>query len=71
MGEEPETEHGLAPEGLAKLRELEDQPGFGTAVDMLAAVIEHHVREEADEIFPSCAATPPIRSRRSICSNSR
>jgi len=50
--EEAESEHGLAREGLDKLRSMQEQPGFGAAVDMLTAGIKHHVREEEDEIFP-------------------
>lgn len=50
--EEAEVEHDLARDGLAKLRELQDKPGFGAAVDMVKAGIAHHVREEEGEIFP-------------------
>ena len=50
--EEAEVEHDLARDGLAKLRELQDKPGFGAAVDMLKAGIAHHVREEEGELFP-------------------
>lgn len=51
--QEAETEHGLAREGLAKLRELEDDVGFGAAVEMLTAGIKHHVEEEENEVFPA------------------
>ena len=50
--EEAETEHDLARDGIAKLRELSAAPGFGAAVDMLAAGIKHHVEEEEQEVFP-------------------
>lgn len=50
--EEAEVEHGLAREGLAKLREHVDQPGFGAVVEMLKAGVEHHVREEEGELLP-------------------
>jgi iron-sulfur cluster repair protein YtfE (RIC family) len=49
---EADVEHGLAREGLGKLRELVDQPGFGAAVDMLKGGIDHHVHEEESELFP-------------------
>lgn len=49
---EAQVEHDLARDGLAKLKELAEEPGFGAAVDMLRAGIAHHVREEEDEIFP-------------------
>jgi len=50
--DEAETEHDLAREGIAKLRAMADQPGFGAVVDMVAAGIKHHVEEEEGEIFP-------------------
>jgi hemerythrin-like domain-containing protein len=50
--EEAEIEHDLAREGIAKLREFEQKPGFGAVVDMVAAGIKHHVEEEENEIFP-------------------
>jgi len=52
MGEEAEIEHGLARDGLAKLEAMIGQPGFGAAVAMLQAGIEHHVEEEENEAFP-------------------
>jgi hypothetical protein len=53
MAEEAETEHGLAREGLDRVRELSpDGPGFGAALDMVKAGILHHVREEEDEVLP-------------------
>lgn len=50
--EEAEIEHGLAREGLAKLREMVDVPGFGAAVEMLKGGILHHVHEEETELLP-------------------
>ena len=50
--EEAGVEHGLAREGLADLRRLVDEPGFGAAVAMLTAGIKHHVKEEETEVFP-------------------
>ena len=50
--QEAETEHGLTREGLTKLHQLVDAPGFGAAVDMITAGIKHHVDEEEKEIFP-------------------
>lgn len=52
MEEEAETEHGLGREGIAKLRQLIGQPGFGAAVAMCQAGIAHHVEEEENEVFP-------------------
>jgi iron-sulfur cluster repair protein YtfE (RIC family) len=50
--EEAEIEHGLAREGLAKLQEMVDVPGFGAAVDMLKGGILHHVHEEETALLP-------------------
>jgi hemerythrin-like domain-containing protein len=49
---EAEIEHGLARDGLSKLTELVDEPGFGAAVAMVTAGIKHHVKEEETEVFP-------------------
>jgi iron-sulfur cluster repair protein YtfE (RIC family) len=49
---EANVEHSLAREGLQKLVELDDEPGFGAAVAMLTAGISHHVKEEEQEMFP-------------------
>ena len=50
--QEADVEHGLARDGLDKLQELVDEPGFGAAVAMLTAGIKHHVKEEEHEMFP-------------------
>ena len=52
MGEEAEVEHGLARKGLEQLQGLVGRPGFGAAVAMVQAGIEHHVEEEENEVFP-------------------
>jgi hemerythrin-like domain-containing protein len=52
MGEEAEVEHGLARKGLEQLQSLIGQPGFGAAVAMVQAGVEHHVEEEENEAFP-------------------
>jgi hemerythrin-like domain-containing protein len=49
---EADIEHGLARDGLDKLQQLADEPGFGAAVAMLTAGIKHHVKEEEHEMFP-------------------
>jgi hemerythrin-like domain-containing protein len=51
--QEAGIEHGLARDGVAKLHELVDEPGFGAAVAMLTAGIKHHVKEEEQEMFPA------------------
>jgi hemerythrin-like domain-containing protein len=50
--EEADVEHGLAREGVAKMSELVEKPGFGAAVEMLKAGITHHVEEEENELLP-------------------
>ena len=50
---EGETEHDLARKALADVERLgPDDPGFGAALDALKAGIEHHVKEEEDDLFP-------------------
>jgi hemerythrin-like domain-containing protein len=51
--QEAEIEHRLARDGLSKMSELVDEPGFGAAVAMVTAGIKHHVKEEETEIFPT------------------
>jgi len=47
------TEHELAKKALADLvAQTPDGPGFGAALDAVKAGIEHHVKEEEEEIFP-------------------
>jgi Hemerythrin HHE cation binding domain len=50
--EEAEIGHGLAREGLDKLRAMVAMPGFGAAVEMLKGGIAHHVHEEEHELLP-------------------
>jgi iron-sulfur cluster repair protein YtfE (RIC family) len=50
--EEAEIEHGLAREGLDKVQQMVDMPGFGAAVEMLKGGISHHVKEEETELLP-------------------
>lgn len=50
--EEAEIEHGLAREGLVKIQEMVEMPGFGAAVEMLKGGISHHVKEEETELLP-------------------
>jgi hemerythrin superfamily protein len=52
MEQEAEVEHRLAREGLTKMAELVEAPGFGAAVEMVKAGIAHHVEEEEQEAFP-------------------
>ena len=47
------TEHELAKKALADLvAQTPDGPGFGAALDAVKAGIEHHVKEEEEQIFP-------------------
>jgi hemerythrin superfamily protein len=52
MSEEAEIEHGLARDGLQTMADMIGKPGFGAAVAMVQAGIEHHVEEEESEVFP-------------------
>ena len=51
--QEGNTEHELARKALADVEALApDEPGFGAALDACKAGIEHHVKDEEDEMFP-------------------
>ena len=50
--EEAEIEHGLAREGLDKVQQMVEMPGFGAAVEMLKGGISHHVKEEETQLLP-------------------
>jgi hemerythrin-like domain-containing protein len=56
---EGRIEHDLARDGLTRLQELVEQPGFGAAVAMVAAGIAHHVQEEEHEVFPTLRERAP------------
>jgi iron-sulfur cluster repair protein YtfE (RIC family) len=49
---EANTEHDLARDAIAAMQRLVAQPGFGAAVAILTAGINHHVKEEEQEVFP-------------------
>src|SRR5918993_1909362 len=51
--EEAEVEHGLAREGLEKVQQMLQMPGFGAAVEMLKGGITHHVEEEETQLLPA------------------
>lgn len=51
--EEANTEHDLLRDGLRRLEELLEEDGFGAAVGMLKAGMQHHVEEEEQEMFPT------------------
>ena len=48
----PQIEHGLAREGLEKVQQMVEMPGFGAAVEMLKGGISHHVEEEETQLLP-------------------
>lgn len=50
--EEAENEHELTRQGLATLREMADEPGFGAALEAVKGGISHHVEEEETDMFP-------------------
>ena len=52
LAREAEVEHALTRDGMSKLGSMVGKPGFGAAVAMLQAGIEHHVQEEEGEAFP-------------------
>ena len=52
--EEAQTEHALARSALAEMLNLApDEPGFEAALETTKAAIEHHVKDEEGEVFPT------------------
>jgi len=52
MATEAGIEHDLARKGLEQLGSMVGKPGFGAAVAMVQAGIQHHVEDEEGEAFP-------------------
>ncbi len=51
--EEAEVEHGSAKQLIAQLKQMESgDPKYAATFTVLGEYINHHVREEEDEIFP-------------------
>jgi len=50
--EEAQVEHRLARDGLQKVQQMVEMPGFGAAVEMLKGGISHHVEEEESQLLP-------------------
>ena len=59
--EEAQIEHGLAREGLSKVQQMVEMPGFGAAVEMLKGGISHHVEEEETQLLPELKEKPRAR----------
>jgi len=56
------TEHELARDAMAKLVAMApDEPGFGAALDVVKAGIQHHVEDEEGEVFPKLRSEGPDR----------
>ena len=54
--QEAQTEHTLAREGLSKMTELLEAPGFGAAVAIVTAGVKHHIKEEETLVLPKLKA---------------
>jgi len=53
--DEAEVEHGSAKELIAKIEAMRvGQPKFDANVVVLGEYIDHHVKEEEEELFPKC-----------------
>ena len=51
--EEANNEHTLAKKALQDVIKMApDEPGFGAALDALAGGLQHHIKDEEDEVFP-------------------
>lgn len=66
LGDDDETqegtnEHDLARDGMSKLYELRDEPGFAAALDMLKAGLTHHHQDEEEDMFPDLRDKAPDR----------
>ncbi|MBV9889845.1 MAG: hemerythrin domain-containing protein, partial [Rhizobacter sp.] len=59
--EEAQQEHGQAKELIAQIRGAETaDETLDDVVSRLARVIEHHVKEERDELFPKARSSPSL-----------
>jgi hemerythrin superfamily protein len=53
--DEAEVEHDTAKDLIAQLQTMDaDDPLFDAKVTVLGEYIDHHVKEEQDEMFPAC-----------------
>jgi hemerythrin superfamily protein len=56
--DEAEVEHASAKDLVAQIRDIEpDAPLYDAKVTVLGEYIDHHVREEEQELFPKCRAS--------------
>ena len=53
--DEAEVEHGTAKDLIAQIEDMEpDDDLYDAKVTVLGEYIDHHVKEEQDEMFPAC-----------------
>jgi hypothetical protein len=58
MLDEAEVEHASAKDLIAQIRDMEPEaPLYDAKVKVLGEYIDHHVREEEQELFPTCRAS--------------
>lgn len=61
-----ETEHALAEELVQKLNATPDDDEWKAKLKVLAEAVEHHIREEEDEILPEVGREIDQMTRKSI-----
>ncbi len=65
-GFEGETEHGIADQLIEEIKGLDDTDMWMAKAKVLAELVEHHIEEEEDEIFPEYKKHSDIDERVSL-----
>lgn len=63
---EGETEHQLADQLLEEIKRTEDKVAWSAKVKVIAELVEHHIKEEEQDILPSVTDVMPESKRRAV-----
>lgn len=65
-GLEGDVEHNLAEQILTEAQQTDDENLWSARVKVLAELVEHHIEEEEDEIFPEFKKNSEVEERQMI-----